>query len=524
MYNPQKLHPVAYLGSVVKGIRNMFIPTLIILFNMREELFSGTVSPKLLFSGIGILVLVFILLTGYDVINKYRTRFWIEDNKFVFKDGVITRNEKDLDIKRIQSIDFNEPFFQRIFGAVQLDILTPGDGIKIDTIKKSQAREIQSAIYEEKEEKEAVTSLDETEINIGDASPWPRETATKSIESFETIKKMSFKELLLMAMTSGGLGVFAAIFFGLINIVGGEIVIENYFEYFEDIIRSVVLAVVLASLIFVVIGYIIGTTIIMVRNYDYTLKRRGDDLSIEYGLLSKKNKSVNINRVQNVVISDSLLRRLIGYYALSVSITSDSLESDEVDGKVQLLPFIKKKELYEIIGDIFPNYHMTTPKRVVPVRSYRRYFQFTILFFLIAVGVLAYFFHDESFMTYIYIGAVVLLAIFVISGIYSAKNVGYTIYGDEINMMTASAFTRRHFAIKHDKIIDTTYRRNPFLHRADLGHIEVSTPGGVLSSSAEIKFIEKDDIERIWKYIERGTDDEADITESNQTMENSSTD
>ena len=90
--------------------------------------------------------------------------------------------------------------------------------------------------------------------------------------------------------------------------------------------------------------------------------------------------------------------------------------------------------------------------------------------------------------------------------------------------MTASAFTRRHFAIKHDKIIDTTYRRNPFLHRADLGHIEVSTPGGVLSSSAEIKFIEKDDIERIWKYIERGTDDEADITESNQTMENSSTD
>ena len=522
MYNPQKLHPIAYLGSVVKGIRNMFIPILIILFNMREEIFSGTVSPKLLFTGVGILVLLFVLITGYDVINKYRTRFWIEDNKFVFKNGVLTRNEKDLDIKRIQSIDFNEPFFHRIFGAVQLDILTPGDGIKIDTIKKSQASEIQKAIYQEQEDEEA-QSLNEEDIQIGDSSPWPKES-TKSVKSFETIKKMSFNELLLMAMTSGGLGVFAAIFFGVVNIVGGEIVIENYFEYFEGIIRSVVLAVVLASLIFVVIGYIVGTTIIMVRNYDYTLKRRGDDLSIEYGLLSKKKKSVNINRVQNVVISDSILRRLIGYYALSVSITSDSLESDEVDGKVQLLPFIKKKELYEIIGDIFPNYHMTTPNKVVPVRSYRRYFQFTILFFLIAVGVMMYFFHGETFMTYVYIGAGVLLAIFIASGIYSARNVGYAIQGDEINMMTASGFTRRRFAIKHDKIIDTTYRRNPFLHRADLGHIEVSTPGGVLSSSAQIKFIEKEDIEKIWAYIERGTDDETDFTESNQVVENSSDD
>ena len=129
MYNPQKLHPVAYAGSVVKGIKTMFFPAIIIFFNMREELFSGSVTPWMLFSGIGILVLVFLLFTGSDMLNIYRTRFWIENDKFIFKNGIFTRNEKELDIKRIQSIDFNEPFFHRIFGAVQLDVLTPGDGI-----------------------------------------------------------------------------------------------------------------------------------------------------------------------------------------------------------------------------------------------------------------------------------------------------------------------------------------------------------------------------------------------------------
>lgn len=521
MYSPQKLHKIAYAGSVVKGVKTMFFPAILIFFNMREELFSGSISPWMLFSGAGILALVFILFTGTDMINIYRTRFWIENNKFIYKKGILTRNEKELDIKRIQSIDFNQPFFHRLFGAVQLDILTPGDGIKIDTIKKSQAEEIQKMIYEEQQDIES----EDISVNTGDSSPWPRESALETapkpaVREFTTLKKMNTKELVLMAMTSGGLGVFAAIFFGILNIVGGEILIENYFEYFSSLVRSIVLGIVLSSLLFVVIGYIIGTIIIMVRNYDYTLKQSGDDLTVDYGLFSKKNKSVNINRVQNVIISDSLLRRLIGYYALSVSITSDSLESDQIDGKIQLLPFIKKKELYSIIGDIFPNYHMEVPKQVVPFRAIRRYFQITLLIFVAAVGTAAYFFHGEKFMLYIYIAAAIIIILLIASGIYSAKNVGYAIYKDEINLMTASFFTRRHFAIKRDKIIDTTYRRNPFLHRADLGHIEISTPGGIASSSAEIKFIEKHDIDTIWTFIERGHDDEADFTESDQTVEN----
>lgn len=144
----------------------------------------------------------------------------------------------------------------------------------------------------------------------------------------------------------------------------------------------------------------------------------------------------------------------------------------------------------------------------------------TLLIFIIGIGIAAYFFHGETFMTYIYIAAAVIILLVIASGIYSARNVGYSVYKDEINMMTASFFTRRHFAIKRDKVIDTTYRRNPLLHRAELGHIEISTPGGIASSSAEIKFIERHDVETIWTFIERGHDDETDITESDQTMEN----
>src|SRR5699024_7081089 len=100
MYSPQKLHPVAYLGSLANGIKNLWIPLIIIAINSRDELFSGNISLMYIIISIGVLIFAFILIGGFDFLNKYLTRFWIEDGKFIYKDGVITKREKELDIGR----------------------------------------------------------------------------------------------------------------------------------------------------------------------------------------------------------------------------------------------------------------------------------------------------------------------------------------------------------------------------------------------------------------------------------------
>src|SRR5699024_6456206 len=197
MYSPEKLHPVAYLGSVVNGLKNLWIPIIIVLFNSREAIFSGNISLKYLLISGGVVIFAVVLFGGYDFLNKFRTRFWIEDGKFIYKDGVISNREKELDISRIQSIDFNEPIFHRIFGAVKLDIITPGEGIKIDTIKKSQAQSIQSILYNEMDQLNS-------EVEIGAYSRWPREEepVESQPEQFVTLYQMTGKALILMSMTS----------------------------------------------------------------------------------------------------------------------------------------------------------------------------------------------------------------------------------------------------------------------------------------------------------------------------------
>lgn len=517
MYSPQKLHPVAYLGSIVSGIKNMWIPIVLVLINQRETIFSGNISLRWILIVGGLFLLLMLLFGAGDFINKYRTRFWIEDKKFILKDGILTRREKELDVGRIQSIDFNEPVFHRIFGAVKLEITTPGEGITIDTIKKSQAAELQNILYREKDR---INEVDEVnEVNVGDASPWPRETDDTSQaptdKAFDVLYKMSGRELLLMAMTSGALGSFIAIVFAIINVIGASFLIEAYLDYFENAFQSLLIGIATAVIFFVVVGYIIGILILIVKYYNYTLKNHGDDLAVEYGLLEKKHKSVNINRVQNIVIKDSLLRRLIGYYSLSVTITSEDFSQDNANGSVELLPFIKKKKVYEIIDEIFPNYHVEMPESVVPGRGYRRYFQIMTVLIIIAAGVVQYF-----WFSYAWIIGLVLITLTVASGIYSARNNGYKINDEEINILTTSFFTRAHYVIKHDKVIGARISENPLLIRAKLANISVTTAAGAGGSSATVYFIDRKDVNIIWHWVERRKYNEENITESNQALEN----
>lgn len=511
MYSPQKLHPVAYLGSVASGIKNLWLPIILILFNQRETIFSGNISLRWFLIVGGIFLLLLIIFGAGDFINKYRTRFWIEDKKFILKDGVFTRREKELDVGRIQSIDFNEPVLHRLFGAVKLEIKTPGEGITIDTIKKAQAEELQSILYKEKDRINEGSDSVVTDVEIGDSSPWPKEEEPEtSKKEFNILYKMSGKELLLMAMTSGALGSFIAIVFAFLNLIGATFLIEVYLEYFENVFQSLAIGLTIAILFFVAAGYVIGILILLIKYYNYTLKNHHDDLAVEYGLLEKKHKSVNINRVQNIVIKDSLLRRLIGYYSLSVTITSEDFSKDNANGSVVLLPFIKKNEIYNIIQEIFPNYHVEQPDKIVPRRGYRRYFQIMTAIFIIVTAVVQYF-----WWSYAWIVGLVLILVTVLSGIYSARNNGYKINGEEINVLSTAFFTRSHFVIKHDKVIGAKINENPLLIRAKLANISVTTAAGAAGSSATIHYIDRKDIDKVWHWAERGMQNEENITESN---------
>lgn len=522
MYKPQKLHPLAYLGSVGNMIKTFWIPVAIFIFNyVGGDGFSG--NRFLVYIAL-IVLLIMIISIAIDIVQKYKTRFWIEDGKFIYKTGIFVLKEKELTINRIQSIDITEPIFLRIFGVCKLDIQTPADGLSIEGIKLSQAEEIRRSVYKEKvtEKEESKIVLDEdikTEIldeNVGTVEKTEQATVNASEDEMTLIHKMTMKELFIMAMTSGGLGIFIAGFFTFLTTFNIDTFVTNYIEEnFQKLITSMLVFTIVIALALIIFGYIIGTVILLIRYYDYKVFEDNEDLIVTYGLLEKKRVTVNINRVQNIIIKDNILRRMFGFKSLYVTIMGDT-DEELSDGKVMIVPLIKTKFLFDIVTKFFPNYEIKTPVEFVKKRAYRRFFTVRSIFFLVIYAVLVYFSHEYfipiAFWMITIIGAIIFI-LQIISAIYSAKHTGYTINGDEINLMETSFFARSHYAIKSEKINTIEWYNNPFTRRAQLGTVSVITAGGALDSVVTLKHLERNDIDKIWRFVEGGIIDEANIEE-----------
>ena len=128
--------------------------------------------------------------------------------------GIFNKERKELDISRIQSVDTSQDIINQIVGGVQLQIKTPSDGLELSTISKTQSIEIENTI---KDIQNQLSNNDEKDVNLD--SYLNVDSSVDNIQgNFENdmpgqrkrVFKLSFKNLILMSLSSGAIGVALA--------------------------------------------------------------------------------------------------------------------------------------------------------------------------------------------------------------------------------------------------------------------------------------------------------------------------
>ncbi|WP_250546939.1 PH domain-containing protein, partial [Staphylococcus pseudoxylosus] len=149
MYKPQKLHPISYLTGIIEAIKqNIFLIIIFLVFNIRD--FDFTNIYAYIFPGIVSLFFIISFIT--QVLKVYNTRYWIENDHFVLATGIFTKERKELNIRRIQTLDTSQGIINQLVGGVKLQIKTPSDGVDLDTVSKSQSETIQQALRDKQKE------------------------------------------------------------------------------------------------------------------------------------------------------------------------------------------------------------------------------------------------------------------------------------------------------------------------------------------------------------------------------------
>lgn len=207
MFNPQKLHPISYITGIIDVIKqNIFTFIILVGFNIWNFDFTEIRH----YIGPSIFLFIFILTFIHRFLEIKVTRYWIENDQFIVTSGWLNKKRKELNLSRIQSLDTTQGLINQIVGGVSLQIKTPSDGIELATITKKQSEFIEQTIRMRQKELNNDTQEysinDEADENELKTEQYNASTSVTESNS-EHVFNMSLTSLILMAMTSGAIGV-----------------------------------------------------------------------------------------------------------------------------------------------------------------------------------------------------------------------------------------------------------------------------------------------------------------------------
>jgi putative membrane protein len=476
MSEPKRLHPISAVANFLKQLKELIVPFfLFVIFGSRGldlDLFVILIS-------IGILVII--LTVGF--LSWLRFTYRIEDGELRIEHGLFVRKKRYIPFERIQSIDLSEGILQRPFGLVKVVVETAGSSGMDDAeavltaISKAEAKLIQVTVASVK--RDAVMDEDR-EV---------QETPSSHIY------KISVKELLLLASTSGGVGVVISAVMAFIFQFEEIIPYEAIFNKFEKFVATGAIFISIIVFIGFVLAWVAAIVGTMVKYADFTVKKVGNDIIITRGLLEKRQFTIPVNRIQAVRISENLLRQPLGYATVYLESAGGSISNQE-GSKVMILPFIKKNKVSEILQACLADYKLDVPIAPLPKRAFKRYVIRGWLGVLLFVAVPIVFFRPWG-----YLSLVLILASFLFSWL-NFKAAGWSLHDNQLTLSYRHLIKNTVF-MRKTKIQSISMQESYFQKKKDLGNIEAGVASGFGLAGGKVVDLESKDIQSIYEWYSR---------------------
>lgn len=483
-----RLHPIAAFINFLKGLKDLLLPMLIIFigngfnlslsFNPRDEMFWESVPTFIL--GIA---LIFALVGG--IIKWWKFIYWFEDNELRVEYGLFVKKKRYIPFDRIQSLNYKEGLFHRLFGLVQVRVETASHTngraeADLTAVTKKAAEQLEAEMHKAKQS----VAFDGAEIMLSEKVMQQEQSV---------IHKMTSGGILLHATTSGAIGVVLSGVAALVSQLSELIPYERIFDELAAFARIGVLVIISMIFVLLVVAWLVSVLITVFNYYDFTVIKADEKLVVTRGLLEKKRVTIPLNRVQAIRIVENPFRQFFGY--ATVVLESAGGGSGEKDRKFTLFPLIKKEEAFEPLQALFPDYQfeghfINPPKRARPF-----FYRLDFLWTLPVVGAISYFLYPYGLLSFS------IVVISVLLGYWQHRTTGFSIEDKQL-IMCYRIFSRVTMYMKKNRIQAMNSRQSYFQKRRSLVTVQVSVMGGVSGTAAQVQSIEVEDGEKLLQWFE----------------------
>jgi putative membrane protein len=401
---PRRQHPVAAITSVLRSLRELLLPLIIVfLFGRRgdpeETAFWFRMLPV-----VGIVV--FALVAG--VLQWVFFRYWLQDNELRVTRGLLVRKKIFIPRHRIQVIDITSGIIQRSFGLVSLNVQTAGGdtpGVIINALRLEEALELrkqlrkndktvetalQNETYESHGEFNVAESEQRDTVETEDANDVlaTEKSSTNRTENTDKSWRLPADHLLIGAATSSGFGVFLSLLATLYTQVSYMIDEDEMIEWFSSLAIPEGSTVVIVGVIVILLAWTMSFSSYILGLANFRIRKLGDELVITKGLIERKQITIPYRRIQSLRIVEGLMRQPFGF----VTIRVDSAGFGEKSGQTtDLMPLLPAGKVQEFIEMMLPEYQQVVPLNKAPRRSRIRFMIQTALPVLLLTGLLSWF-------------------------------------------------------------------------------------------------------------------------------------
>ncbi|MDP9743370.1 UNVERIFIED_ORG: putative membrane protein [Bacillus sp. B2I3] len=468
MSDPKRLHPIAVLLNIIKSIKELVIPfLLVVVIPGKNEGIPGWIQPL-------VIAIIILLIIVNAFLQWLRFTYRIEEGEFRIESGVFVRKKRYIKFDRIHSIDISEGIIQRVFSLVKLNIETAGgsqaDAV-LSAISKSDADRLNAYISEEKN---ANNPSDRDEVA-------DNEFAAKSSSVF----KQTLPQLFAMAATSGAVGVFLSGAIAFISQFDEMIPFQKIFKDYEDFIEMGTFILTLFALVALLAVYVLATLSMVIKYASFTVIKTDEEIVISRGLLEKRRLTIPIHKIQGIRIMENLIRKPLGLATVYIEYAGGSME-DKESLSIMLFPLIRKKHLQGKILKILPVYETDTEMTPIPKRALSRYVFRKFLYLIPIIGALVWFFRPWGYLFFL----LVPLAIFWAYMQY--RDAGWSIDGNLL-LLSSRLFTKQTLIMQRSRIQSITYKKSWFQNRKEIATISASIKSGVTSRVGMVADMEEKD-------------------------------
>ncbi|MBC1965555.1 PH domain-containing protein [Listeria welshimeri] len=485
MFEERRLHPIALIKEIITNIRRNIVPIVVGLFSVFRAINSRGYLPNW---AVYLIIVIVVLLVLTPAVLKYITyKYTLEDQGIRIKYGLIFRKNTYIPYERIQTVQKKQWFFFIPFNVCQVLIETAGGNGKAEADLVAVPVGVVDELKDLRDGKKAAIQevAPETE---------EKEVAEAEVEAPEKTVVLQTKQLILMAVTSGG-------------VFGTLLIVLAFMQQFRDVIPTdwmetqaeqlwkmgiIVFIILIILLLLVLWGISIVTTLF--KYFQFKLMKYPHSLVIEKGLLERNHTTISLARIQGITIIESPLRQMLGLVAVKV-ITAGNSGDEKQSGDILLLPIMKKDLALKTLKEMLPNYVFEIEEMErAPKSSLRRFLRIYLIWTIIPALVASIMFFPLGLVSFI------LPILAGIKAISSYRATGLFTHKHTLLVQSRPFISKLTHIIRKERIQGLSIRQSIWMEKGTSRHLNVWLKSGSTSTEAFVRYINKDQAITIYNW------------------------